>query len=252
MKGLLYKDFVNSKGYIAIVVFYMFFVFAMVETVVWDFTNASGLENKFAILSENFMVLLSCIVVCCLVPTAMATAICALDGKTKWTNYALALPGGHRAVVTEKYIVTLIGDVVAVIASLAIVFIMKHHFEVEVDGVLIEDVGTDIFIVLMLLSIGVSLLGNSVLLPLICRSKQNWFEMFCLACLAVALYAGVAYVCLGDISFFETENAMQRIMTWIATHKKEVWGICYGVVGAGILAQIISYVVTLKTYLKYA
>jgi len=252
MKGLLYKDFVNARAYIAIVVFYLFYVFAMVEAVAWDFTNATGLEDKLAILSENFMILLSCIVVACLIPTAMAMTICTLDGKTKWTNYALALPGGYKAVITEKYVISLIGDVVAIIASLATVAIVKHYFEVEVDGVLIEDVGTDIFIVLMLLSVGVSLLGNSVLLPIICRNKENWFEIICLVCMLVLVYVGFAYLSLGDISFFEQENFLQRIMTWIATHEKEVWSISYGFVGVGILAQAISYAVTMKTFLKYA
>ena len=66
------------------------------------------------------------------------------------------------------------------------------------------------------------------------------------------MYVGFAYLSLGDISFFQQENFMQRIMTWIATHEKEVWSISYGFVGVGIFAQIISYVVTMKTYLKYA
>lgn len=252
MKGLLYKDFVNAKGYIAIVVFYLFYVFGMIEAIIWEFTNAVGLEDKLASLSENYMLLLSCIVVSCLVPTAMATTICALDGKTKWTNYALALPGGHKAVVAEKYIVALIGDVVAIIVSLATVAVVKHHFEVEIDGVLIEDVGADGFIVLMLLLVGVSLLGNAVMLPVICRSKENWYEIFCLVCIVVIAFVGFAYMCLGDISFLQQENLMQRIIMWIATHKKEVWGISYGFVGVGFLAQLISYVVTIKTYLKYA
>ncbi len=251
MKGLLYKDFVNAKGYIVVALFYLFYVFIMIEAVAWDFTNAIGLEDKLAILSENFMILLSCIVVSCLIPTAMATTICTLDRKTKWTNYALAMPGGYRAVVTEKYLIALIGDAVAVIASLAAVAVVKHYFEVEVDGVLIEDVGTDAFIILMLLSVGVSLLGNSVLLPMICRSKENWIEIICLVCLVVVMYVGFAYLSLGDISFFQQENLMEKIIMWIATHEKEVWRICYGFVGVGVLAQIVSYVVTRKTYLKY-
>lgn len=251
MRGLLYKDFVNAKGYIAVVVFYLFYVFVMVEAVALDFTNAVGLEDKLAILSENFMTLLSCIIVSCLIPTAMATTICTLDSKTKWTNYALALPGGYRAVVTEKYIIALIGDVVAVIASLATVVAVKHYFEVEVDGVLIEDVGTDVFIVLMLLAIGVSLVGNSFFLPLICKSREDWFNIFFGVCIVIFIYALLAYLALGDISFFQQENLMQRIIMWIATHEKEVWGISYGFVGAGILTQMVSYMVTVKTYLKY-
>ena len=66
------------------------------------------------------------------------------------------------------------------------------------------------------------------------------------------VYAGFAYLSLGDISFFQQENFMQRIMIWIATHEKEVWCISYGFVGVGILAKAISYVVKMKTYLKYA
>ena len=251
MKGLLYKDFVNAKGYIALVVFYLFYVFLMVEVVAWDFSQAVGLEKKLAVLSNSYMILLSCIVVSCLIPTAMATAICALDNKTKWTNYALALPGGYKAVVTEQYIIALIGDVVAVLASLVTVVAVKYHFEVEVDGVLIEDAGTDVFIVLMLLLVGVSLLGNAIILPFISRIKMNWIEICFGAFFLIAVYASFAYLALGDLSFLQQENLMEKIITWIATHKKEVWGICYGFLGVGIIAQIISYVVTVKTYLKY-
>lgn len=251
MRGLLYKDFVNAKGYIAVVVFYLFYVFVMVEAVALGFNNAVGLENKLAILSENYMILLSCIIVSCLIPTAMAMTICTLDNKTKWTNYALAMPGGYRAVVMEKYLIALIGDVVAVIASLATVAVVKHYFEVKVDGVLIEDVGTDVFIVLMLLAIGVSLVGNSIILSMICKNKESWLEIFFLVCFVIVVYALAAYMALGDISFFQQENLMEKIIMWIATHEKEVWGISYGFVGAGILAQMVSYMVTVKTYLKY-
>ncbi len=251
MKGLLYKDFVNGKGYIVVAVFYLFYIFIMVETVALDFSNAVGLEDKLTVLSEDFMMLLSCIVVSCLIPTAIATAICTLDNKTKWTHYALAMPGGYRAVVTEKYIIALIGDVIAVIASLATVVVVKHSFEVEVDGVLIEDVGTDVFVVLMLLSVGVSLLGNSIILPLICKSKESWLEILFLVCYVIVVYVLAAYMALGDISFFQQENLMEKIMMWIATHEKEVWKICYGFVGVGVVAQIVSYVVMRKTYLKY-
>ncbi len=251
MKGLLYKDYVNGKGYIVVAAFYLFYVFIMVEAVALDFSNAVGLEDKLTILSEDFLILLSCIVVSCLIPTAIATAICSLDNKTKWTNYALALPGGYKSVVTEKYIIALMGDMVAVIASLAFVGVVKHSFEVEVDGVPIEDVGTDAFIILMLLSVGVSLLGNSIILPLICKSKESWLEIFFLVCMVIGGYALAAYASLGDISFFQQENLMEKIIMWIATHEKEVWRICYGFVGVGIFAQIVSYVVMRKTYLKY-
>ena len=252
MKGLLYKDCINARGYIAIVIFYLFHTFLMVEATAWDFTNAVGLEEKLTVLSENYLILLSCVVVACLIPTAMAMAICTLDNKTKWTNYALALPGGYKALVTEKYIIALIGDVVAVLASLAVVVAVKCYFEVEVDGVPIEDVGTDVFILLMLLSVGISLMGNAVLLPLICKNKANYIEIFASACQVILAYVGFAYVALGDVSFFQEGNLMERMIIWIATHKKEVCAICYGVVGAGVIAQIVSYAVTVKTYLKCA
>lgn len=252
MKGLLYKDFVNSKGYLAVVTYYLFYSVMMVGAVAWEFNGAVGIEEKMGVLSEGYLMLMSSILVACLVPTAMATTICAMDNKTKWTNYAMALPGGYKAIVAEKYIVALLGDVVAVLLSLFTVGIIKYCFEVDVDGIPIEDVGTDVFVILMLLLVGVSLVGNAIILPLICKSKTNWINVFFTICVEIAAYAGFAYLALGDISFFQQDNLMENIISWITTHSKIVWGIGYGVVGAGVLAQIVSYVVTVKMYLKYA
>ena len=251
MKGLFYKDFIDAKGYIVVAAFYLLYTFMMVGLAVWDFNCAVGLEQKLTVLSQNYMTLLACLIVDCFIPTTMALVICGFDNKTKWTNYALALPGGYKAVVAEKYIITLFGDVIAVIASLAVVFTVKHHFEVEVDGMMIEDVGADAFIILMLLSVGMSLVASAFILPFICRSKANRLEIFFGVCLVIVVYVGFAYLALGDISFLQQDNQMEIIAAWIAKHKKAVWGCCYGFVGAGIASQVVSYVVTVKTYLKY-
>lgn len=250
MKGLLYKDFVNAKGCIALAFFYLFYVFAMVEVIAVDFNAAVGLQEKFAVLSGRYLILLSCIFVSCLIPTSMATAICCLDGKTKWTNYALALPGGYRNIVKEKFIIVLLGHMISVVASLAVVVLSKHYFEVEVDGIEIEDMGADIFILLMLVIIGLSLIGNAFIIPLVCRSKENWIEILGLVCLVIVIYALMAYISLGDISFIQDGNLMEKLITWIANHEKEVWEISYGLVGVGVMSQIVSYLVTVKTYLK--
>ena len=251
MKGLLYKDFANGKGFLAVTVFYLFYVAVMIGAVATEFMNASGLEKKLAVLSENYMILLGCILVSCIIPTGLFTAICDLDRKTKWNDYVLALPGGYKVFIAEKYIVALIGNVIAVVVSLVEVFVMKCYFEVEVDGVQIEDVGIDGFVAFIFFMIGIFLIGNAVILPLLCRNTGRWIDIFFSICTVIAIYALFAYVALGDISFFRQENLMERVILWIATHKKEIWGISIGLVGVGIVSQIISYVATVKTYLKY-
>lgn len=251
MKGLLYKDLINGKAYIGVVAFYMFYVFMMVEAIGWEFASAVGLEAKLGVLSESYLMLGGSVFVACLLPMSMSTVLCTLDNKTKWTNYATALPGGYRNVVAEKYIIVLIGHVIGVIASLITIFAIKHTFEVEVDGVMIEDVGANVFVILMLLMLGISLIGSSILIPFVTRNKPGVVNIVLNVCFVVAVYGLFAYIALGDISFFQQGNIMQRIIMWIATHKKQVWSICYGLVGVGIVSQIVSYVVSVKTYLKY-
>ncbi len=251
MKGLLYKDLINGKAYIALVIFYLFYAFMMVEAVGWEFISAEGFEAKLEVLSESYLMLMSTVFVACLIPMAMSTVLCTLDNKTKWTNYAIALPGGYKNVVAEKYIIVLIGHVIGVLASLVSIFAIKHTFEVEVDGVMIDDVGTNVFVILMLLMLGLSLIGNSILIPFVSRNKAGLVNIVLTVCGVIAMYGLFAYIALGDISFFQQPNLMQRIIMWIATHKKQVWGACYGLVGVGLVSQLVSYLVTVKTYLKY-
>lgn len=251
MKGLLYKDLINGKAYIGLVVFYLFYAFMMVETIGWEFVSAVGLEAKLGVLSENYILLMATVFVACLIPMSMSTVLCTLDNKTKWTNYAIALPGGYKNVVAEKYIIVVIGHVIGVLASLITIFAIKHTFEVEVDGVMIEDVGANVFVILMLIMLGISLIGNSILIPFVARNKPGLVNIVLTVCAGIALYGLFAYIALGDVSFFKQENLVQRIIMWIATHKKQVWGTCYGLVGVGVVAQIVSYVVSVKNYLKY-
>ena len=251
MKGLLYKDLINGKAYIGIMVFYLFHAFMTVETIGWEFVSAVGLEAKLGVLSENYILLMSTVFVACLIPMSMSTVLCTLDNKTKWTNYAIALPGGYKNVVAEKYIIVVIGHVIGVLASLITIFAIKHTFEVEVDGVIIEDVGANVFVILMLLMLGLSLIGNSILIPFVTRNKPGVVNIVLTVCAVIAMYGLFAYIALGDISFFKQGNTMERIIMWIANHKKQVWGACYGLVGVGIVSEIVSYVVSVKTYLKY-
>ena len=251
MKGLLYKDLVNGKAYIALVIFYLFYAFMMVEAVGWEFISAEGFEAKLEVLSESYLMLGGSVFAACLLPMAMSTVLCTLDNKTKWTNYAIALPGGYKNVVAEKYIIVIIGHVIGVLAALITIFAIKHTFEVEVDGVLIEDVGANVFVILMLLMLGVSLIGNSILIPFVTRNKPGIVNITLTVCSVIAMYGLFAYIALGDISFFQQGNIMQRIIMWIANHKKEVWGACYGLVGVGVISQIVSYLVSVKNYLKY-
>lgn len=251
MKGLLYKDFINGRGYIALVVFYVFYAFMIVGVIGEEFASAVGLEAKLGVLSENYFMLGGCVFAASLLPMAMSTVLCTLDNKTKWTSYATALPGGYKNVVAEKYIIVIIGHVIGVLTSLITIFAIKHTFEVEVDGVMIEDIGANVFVILMLLMLGLSLIGNSILIPFVTRNKPGVVNIVLTVCAVIAMYGLFAYVALGDISFFKQENLVQRIVMWIATHKKQVWGVCYGLLGVGIVSEIVSYVVSVKNYLKY-
>ena len=116
---------------------------------------------------------------------------------------------------------------------------------------MIEDVGANVFVVLMLLMLGISLIGNSILIPFVARNKPGLVNIVLTVCAVIAMYGLFAYIALGDVSFFKQGNIMERIIMWISNHKKQVWGACYGLVGVGIVSEIVSYVVSVKTYLKY-
>ena len=64
------------------------------------------------------------------------------------------------------------------------------------------------------------------------------------------LYGGFAYLALGDISFLTEGNLMMRILLWVSNNEKKIWGICYGILGIGAVAEICSYILSIKTYLK--
>jgi len=250
MKGLLYKNLINGKLNILVIIFYLSYIVMMIEVLAYEFDKEVTYEGKFESLSETIIMMLSCVFIACVIPAAMSTELCTRDNKTKWTNYAIALPSGYKAVVLEKYIVVLIGHIVGVLASLFTIYSVENRFEVDTAEYYIE-VNTDIFFMLMLILIGVSLIGNAFLLPFIIRNKSGWMNIFFTCCYVVICYVGFAYVSLGDISFFQQDNLMERIFMWVATHEKEIWRFCYGLVGVGVVAQVVSYAVTVKTYLKY-
>jgi len=250
MKGLLYKDYINGKIHIGIIIFYLFYLAIMITAIASDFNSAAGLEEKIAQLSENLPILLACIFIACLIPTSMSTILCTLDNKTKWTLYATALPGGYKIVVLEKYVVVLIGHIISTIVSLAITFATEKLFTIDNEQFFIE-INTDVFIMLMLLILGISLIGNALLLPFINRPNNGWINILFIVIAVIAVYGLFAYAALGDISFFQQENLMQRLFQWIATHEKELWAICGGLAGIGIASMTVSYGVTIKTYLKY-
>lgn len=249
MKGLLYKDYINGRGFIAIVIFYLCYVGSMISVISYEFTNGKDIVEQIEVITECFSMMVACVFVACLIPMSMSTTLCNTDNKTKWNDYALALPGGYKLVVAEKYVIVLIGHLISAVSSLVITYCIKTIFVLDVEGFKLE---TDIFIMLMLVLVGISLLFNAILLPFIVRNKSWWIDILFVAVVVIVFYAGFAYLALGDISFFQQENLVQKMLEWVSKNETSLWIICGAVTGIGLVSQLISYFVTTKTYLNYS
>ncbi|MBE5965135.1 MAG: hypothetical protein E7252_09515 [Lachnospira sp.] len=248
MKGLLYKNFINGKSYIAIVAFYLVYVGSMISALSYEFANEKDIMKQIELLSETFPMMVACVFVACIIPMSMGTVLCTMDNKTKWTSYATALPGGYKLVVLEKYVVVMLSHILAIMASLITIFAIKNSFVLDIEGFKMD---MDVFIMLTLVMVGISLVANSMFLPFITRDKGGFINVLFVVIIVVAAYAGFAYMALGDVSFFQQKNLIQKILMWVADNEKKLWAISIGLTLVGVVSQIVSYVITKKTYLKY-
>lgn len=233
MKGLLYKDVVLNKtniGAMLIVIVFLAVEF-VTANILYDvgtadfsyFFNATMIGGIFA-LQCGFPII------------AMDAG--RVDAGSKWINYALALPGGYRYMVSERYILGLIGDGIALVLNFIVVGIANLLFDFKVK----------LPIMLMLMFFGIMLIIQAFTLLLFSRGKKGIVGMVCLIILISAFLGGLSYLAFGDISALTEKHLFTRIATWILTHEKRVWGVLAGLIGAGFVLEYLSYRLAVYLY----
>lgn len=233
MKGLLYKDVVLNKTNIgAMVIVIVFLAIELVTAnILYDvgtadfsyFFNATMIGGIFA-LQCGFPII------------AMDAG--RVDAGSKWINYALALPGGYRYMVSERYILGLIGDGIALVMNFIVVGIANLLFDFKVK----------LPIMLMLMFFGIMLIIQAFTLLLFSRGKKGIVGMVCLIILISAFLGGLSYLAFGDISALTEKHLFTRIATWLLTHEKRVWLVLSGLIGAGFVLEYLSYRLAVYLY----
>ncbi len=248
MKGLLYKDYINGRGIIYIVVGYAVVIYSMLVSFGNEINMAEGLEERIEAFSDLFMMPFFFTSIICILPVMMAIMLCALDAKTKWNNYAMALPGGYKMLVKEKYILLAIAHVSGTLLGLACLPIVKYLFRIEAEGILIES-NMEMLLVMILAVMGASMVATALIVPLMIR-RVTWVDLVTTVILIIFIYGLLTYAAFGDLSFFEDPEMALKIMQWFIEHKNIIWVIGGGSVAGGILCQVVSYLLTKKMFLR--
>lgn len=248
MKGLLYKDYINGRPVIYIVIVYAAFIYTMLFSFGNEIRMAEGLEAKLEMYSDVFSMPFFFISFLSVLPLLMAFAICSMDTKTKWTNYAMALPGGYKMVVAEKYVLLIIAHVSGLLLGFSCLPIVKYFFRIEEEGILIES-NIEMLAVMILLVVGAGMTVSAFLVPLTVRGA-TWIEVVFTGIMVIILYGGLTYAAFGDISFLEDPELVLKIMQWFIEHKNIIWVVGGGSIAGGILCQILSYLLTKKMFLR--
>lgn len=240
MKGLIYKDIIVGKTDVIALAFiavyfgaFLALINVMGETTADDkftFTANTLLGGMFAMNFSLPSIGLSC---------------GSEDSKTKWNNYAMALPGGYKRMLLEKYLMGLFGQAIAVVISLIAIFacaklsnLPKKAFNMY----LMIGVGC------LMLLVGVALIVQATLLPMILRGKTGLIQVLAIVLLIGIWLGGVAYLAFGDISFFTKGHLFERIITYIVAHRKKIWLMLSGLVATGAILEFLSYRLTVFLY----
>lgn len=232
MKGLMYKDIVIDKADIIGAAFVVVYFAAWMLLV----NSVDGLEQ------ENLSI----------VSTTVAGGIFAMnfalpsialncgneDSKTKWNIYAMALPGGYKRMLLEKYLIGFIGQILAAVISLIAIFVCGEVYALP----------EKFFIMHLLLCAGLMLIAQAILLPVILRGKTGIVQILVIGFIISVLLCGAAYLAFGNIDFLTKDHLLERLLAWIVTNRKRIWLMLYGLVAAGVLLEVLSYRLTVFLY----
>lgn len=241
MKGFLYKDLILSKvNLIALGVIVAYFIFACVGVNLSLPANGidadSDMERLFLIRSL-------------LVGGVFAFSVCIPaigmdcgknDDREKWLLYAASLPGGFRRMVSARYVMVILANLVAMAFS-SVLIVVCH---------LAYDTTMRLPYVFMLFLISVMQITEALVLPIVLRGKKKIVEVVQAGLVFLVLFGIYAYIALGDISFFKSEDLVGRILRLLILEEKKLWIIVGCMFAGGALLQYLSYLLTIHLYKK--
>lgn len=239
MRGLLYKDAVANKINVVCMGIVMLYLTLFMGMLIWDANKVGASEDT---LLSIYISLLTGIFALNFSFPAFGIDCSFGDVKTKWNTYAMALPGGYRRMILAKYLLGIIGHGLAIVCSFVMILICKIAADIEID--------LKLPVMLMLVMTGVMMIVQSIFMPFILKSHAGLVRVIFVIILGLVFYGLLAYLAFGDISFFKEGDVLFRIIMWVSDHKNHIWLFCWGLLGTGVVFEVLSYFITVKTYLK--
>ncbi len=234
MKGLIYKDIVTNRGNIFAM---MFVLYAVIGNMILALSDDFKLD-AFAVVSVPMGSLF--VLNICIPLIAMITGM--TDNKTKWTQYAIALPGGYKKIIQEKYVLGIIGQGIGVLLSLILILVVK--FNLDITWKILS-----IYAIPAVLGVGIFCILIAIMLPLILK-RENLADKIVIAAMFLFAFGLEIYICFGNLSIFGDDGLMLKAIMWIMKNLKKLWLISGGFILLGILAEFVSYKITVKTFLE--
>ncbi len=239
MRGLLYKDVAaNRINVICMGIVIVYLTFSM-GLLIWE-NNKNGASDYDSL--SIYVSLLTGIIALNFSFPAFGIDCSFGDIKTKWNTYAMALPGGYKRMILAKYLLGIIGHILAIACSFIMILVCNVTADIEID--------LKLPVMLMLVVTGGVLIIQAIVMPFILKSHAGLVRIIFGIIFLLVLYGVFVYIAFGDISFFKEGDILFRVITWVAHHENKLWIFCWGLLGAGVVSELLSYIVTIKTYLK--
>ncbi len=235
MKGLLYKDVVTNRANIVAILFLLYAIICCMALAIFDETGNLG-------AAAVTLVPMGCIFVLNIFIPLIAMISGMTDNKTKWTKYVLALPCGHRGLIKEKYMLGLIGQGIGVALSLVLLLVIKLKLDITWKAL-------SIYAIPVILGIGAFGLIMAIMLPIVLK-KEKLAEKIGIAALFVIFFGVEIYICFGNIVIFGNDGVLLKAFMWIMKNLKEVWLVAGGIAVLGMLTELVSYKITVRTFLE--
>ena len=164
------------------------------------------------------------------------------DARTKWSTYAMALPGGYKQMISSKYLLGILGHVLAIVCSFTMVLLCKLFagFEMNLKAP----------VMCILFMTGLMLIFQSIFLPFVLKKRPGVVRVISIVRLVFAVYGLLCYAAFGDLSVLDGGDLESRIMLWFAIHESTLCVICVAVSGIGVVFEAASYLILKKTFLN--
>ena len=241
MMGHIYKDIVTNKGNllaIGIVLFYAIFgVFIYSSGEAMQVLSGGTSQGSG---SEFYGIVTGCLIAINFSIPAVALITSVTDWKTKWNLYAMAMPGGYEQLVLSKYLLVVFSQIVSFVLSSITLGICEIRMNME----------TDMLFMLLTGTTGIMFYVAAAVLPFGMKGKFRTLSIVIGTVVVIGALSLLAYVALGDISFFKQQGFMELILKWFEKHVYLVGTMIYGGFLLGMVLMYCSYRLSLKIFRK--